>query len=258
MGALKLQEMSWAAVEAYLEKDDRIILPVGSTEQHGAFAPLGCDTLVALGLAEEASRKLGVITAPPLWFGWSPHHLVRPGTVSVRAEVLLEVVFDAIESLAGHGFKSFLVVNGHRIVNLPWLQIAAERAQRELKVRVCLFDPAHMSKEIVARLGFGPLGHAEDIEISHLLHLHPELVDMSRASDNPPHPRPLYHLDPHDPRDTLCYVPATREDLEEVYQATGDAHGGLATAASAEKGKAYHRHLVQRMIQVLESLAPAG
>ncbi len=246
-----LQEQSWQQVEAYLKKDRRIILPVGSTEQHGRFAPLGTDTLAAVAVAEDASAETGVLTAPPMWFGWSPHHLVKPGTISIRAEILIEVLYDAMASLATHGFDKFVVINGHRIVNISWMQIAAERAQRQLDVKVVLFDLAHMSKEISPKLNFGPIGHGEDIEISHMLYRHPDLVDLSIAKDNPHQPRPLYHLDPQDTRDTLCYVPATKEELQAVSDKTGDTITGEPTHASAEKGEAYHRHLVERLKEVL-------
>ena len=142
MTSHRLQENSWKNVEDYLKTDDRIIIPVGSTEQHGSFAPLGTDTYVALNLAEDAAKKAGVLTVPPIWFGWSPHHLVKPGTISIRAEVLIELLFDAVQSLAVHGFKNFVVINGHRIVNISWMQISAERAQRELSVKMMIFDPA--------------------------------------------------------------------------------------------------------------------
>lgn len=254
MASMWLQEKSWQDVENYLQHDDRIMMPVGSTEQHGTFAPLGTDTYVAIALAENAGNITGVLATPPLWFGWSPHHLVRPGTISIRAEVLIEVLFDAVKSLADHGFKNFIVINGHRIVNISWMQIAAERAQRELKVNVVIFDPAYMSKEIVRQLDFGPIGHAEEIEISHLLYRHPDLVRLKQAKDHPHQDRPLYHIDPNDDRDTLCYVPSTKEDLEVIFQKTGDTVGGRPTRASAQKGKAYHDHLVRRLLDVLDQL----
>jgi creatinine amidohydrolase len=256
MTPVLLQEKSWRDVEEYLKSDDRILMPIGSTEQHGCFAPLGTDTYVAIALAEDASKKAGVLCAPPLWFGWSPHHLVRPGSISIRAEVLIEVLYDAIESLATHGFKNYVVINGHRIVNISWMQIAAERAQRKLKVKVVIFDPAYMSKEIVGQLDFGPIGHAEDIEISHMLFRHPDLVHVEQISDNPHKAKALYHLDPHDPRDTLCYVPATREDLQKVYHETGDTIGGSPSRSSPQKGELYHKHLVGRLINVLDLMKP--
>ncbi len=255
MKTLWLQEQSWQDVAQYLETDDRIIIPVGSTEQHGCFAPLGTDTLAAVAVAEDASAGTGVLVSPPMWFGWSPHHLVKPGTISIRAEILIEVLFDVVQSLTVHGFKKFVVVNGHRIVNISWMQIAAERAQRELKVQVAIFDLAYMSKEVSPKLGFGPIGHGEDIEISHMLYRHAELVEIEKARDNPHQSRPLYHLDPQDTRDTLCYVPATREDLQAVSDKTGDTVSGYPTRSSSEKGEAYHCHLVGRLEEVLKLMA---
>ncbi len=254
MPTLWLQEQTWSDIETYLKGDDRILLPIGSTEQHGRFAPLGTDTYVAISLAEDVSAKLGVLAAPPLWYGWSPHHLVHPGTVSVRAEILLEVMFDTIKSLAQNGFKKFVVINGHRIVNISWMQIAAERAQRELGVKVVLFDPAYMSKEIAGELHFGPIGHADEIEISHMVYRYPHLIDLDRARDNPLVAKELHHVDPREKKDTLCYVPATIQDWKNVYERTGDTIGGSPTASSAEKGKRYHEHLVERLSQVLQEL----
>jgi creatinine amidohydrolase len=254
MSRIKLEEQSWKDVADYLQSDDRILLPVGSTEQHGVFAPLGTDTYAAIAIAEAAAEKTGVLVAPPLWFGWSPHHLVKPGTISIRAEILTELLCDAIGSLAGHGFNRFAVINGHRIVNIPWMQIAAERLQRTLGVKVVLFDPAFMSKEAVAKLDFGSIGHGEEIEISHMCHIHPELIRLEAAKDNPHAETPLYHLDPQDPRDTLCYVPTTRKALQATFDRTGDTVTGRPTRATPEMGKAYHDHLVDRLVEVLEML----
>ncbi|MFC1505067.1 creatininase family protein [Thermodesulfobacteriota bacterium] len=255
MPAAWLQEQSCKEVEDYLASDNRVLIPVGSTEQHGNFAPIGTDTYVAASLAESASAKTGVLIAPPLWYGWSPHHMVRPGTISIRAEILLEVLFDVIKSLSDNGFKQFVVINGHRMVNLAWIQIAAERAQRELGVKVVLFDPAYMCKEIAKQLEFGPIGHADEIEISHMLFNHPDLVNMELARDNP-HPfRKLQHIDPTDHRDTLGYVPVTREDLEHIFENTGDTIIGNPSQASPEKGRVYHEHLVGRLVEVLQQLS---
>ncbi len=249
-----LYRRTWKEVETYLETDSRIIIPVGSCEQHGKFAPLGTDTLAAVAVAADASRRTGVLVAPPLWYGWSPHHMVKPGTVSIRAEVLMELLADALDSLARHGFADFVVVNGHRIVNIAWIQIAAERVQRLSKVRVALFDLAYMSSEISGRLGFGTIGHGEEIEISHMLHCHPELVDLKQARDNPKTEKELYHIDPRNCHDTLCYVPATEDDLRKLAQKTGDTVTGRPTRSTAEKGRRYHEHLVERLVQVLEQM----
>ncbi len=251
----KLPEMTWEDVKEYLSHDERIMIPVGSTEQHGVFAPLGTDTMVALSLAEDAANKTGVLVTPPLWFGWSPHHMVLPGTITIRPMVLSELLFDVIRSLCAHGFRKFVVINGHRIVNIPWMQIAASQAQEELKVKVAIFDPAYMSKEVAKNLGFGKVGHAEEIEISHMLYKKPELIKKDKiAHDHVPPEKNLYYIDPADARDTLCYVPSTLEDQKRLVEATGDAISGRPSQASAEKGKLYHEHLVNRLVMVLKEL----
>ncbi len=254
MSSIHLQELTWAEVEAYLQQDDRCLIPVGSTEQHGRFAPLGTDSYLAQALAEEGGRKSGVLVTPPVWFGWSPHHLVCPGTISIRAEILIEMLFDVFKSLSAHGFKKFVVINGHRIVNIPWMQIACQRAQEELQIRTLLFDPAYMSKEIGTQLGFGEIGHAEEIEISQMLHCFPDLVDLSLAKDHPHSGQGHYHIDPRNPRDTLCYVPSTLAAQQEILQKTGDTVGGNPEQASAAKGKTYHEHLIRRLLEVLDVL----
>lgn len=75
------------------------IVPIGSVEQHSYHLPLGTDTYVAMTIAEEAAEKTGAVLTPPVWFGWSPHHMVLPGTVTIRPEVLSELTYDIIESL---------------------------------------------------------------------------------------------------------------------------------------------------------------
>jgi creatinine amidohydrolase len=206
--------------------------------------------MVAISLAEEAAKRSNAIVTPPLWFGWSPHHLALPGTISIRAEMLIEVMFDIVKSLATHGFTGFVVINGHRMVNIPWLQISAERAQRELDVRMAIFDPSYMSKELADELGFGEIGHAEEIETSHMLHVMPHLVRMDRARNHGPEETLHYHIDPRSSRDTLCYVPTTAKRLKEVSRVSGGT-GGRPKLASSEKGKRLHEHLVDRLVEVI-------
>lgn len=246
--------MRWAEVQQFSDRGgDLALIPVGSVEQHGLHLPVGTDSMVAIRLAEEAGQRTNTIVTPPLWFGWSPHHLAFPGTVSIRPQVLIEVLFDVLSSLAAHGFKRFVIINGHRIANLPWIQISAEKAQRELGVKVALFDPAYMSKEIADSMGFGEVGHADEIETSHMLYIMPQLVQMKEAKDFVSPERKLYHVDPRVPEDTLCYVPSTAKDLEQEAEESGGAHG-RPTLATAEKGKQLHEHLLARLIEVIHEL----
>ena len=247
-----LYELRWPEVQEYLRKDNRIMLPIGSTEQHGKHAPLGTDSLLAIALAEDASDLTGVLIAPPLWFGWSPHHMVAPGTISLRPEVLIELIYDVISSLSRHGFKNFVLINGHRLANIPWMQIVAERAQRNLKVKVVIFDPLYMSLDLRKEVKFGPFGHADDMETSHLLYKYPELVRLDQAKDYIP--ETVVYADPLVPKDTLCYVPSTEEGMRKILEQTGDIIIGTPSQASNEKGKIYHEHLVKRLVELLQSL----
>jgi len=212
--------------------------------------------MVAIRLAEDAAQQTDAIVTPPLWFGWSPHHLALPGTISIRPQILIEMLFDILSSLATQGFKRFVIVNGHRIANIPWIQISAEKAQRELDVRVAIYDPAYMSKEIADGIGFAQVGHAEDIETSHMLHIMPHAVRMEKARDYLSPERKLYYVDPRIPKDTLCYVPGTAKDLEQTAGESGGA-SGRPSLATAEKGKQLHEHLVARLIEVINELNQA-
>ena len=246
--------MRWQEIQQFRDSGGSLaVIPVGSVEQHGFHLPLGTDSMVAIRLAEDAAQRTNAIVTPPLWFGWSPHHLALPGTISIRPEVLIEVLFDVLNSLATHGFKRFVIVNGHRIANIPWIQISSEKAQRELGVRVALYDPAYMSKEIADKMGFGEVGHAEEIETSHMLHIMPHVVRMEEARDYLSPERELYHVDPRIPKDTLCYVPGTAKDLEQTAGESGGAHG-RPTMATAERGKQLHEHLLARLIEVINEL----
>ncbi len=92
-----LQDLTWEEIRDYIETGGRtILLPFGSTEQHGPHLPVGTDTLVAITLAEDAAARAGILAAPPLWFGWSPHHMVLPGTITIRPELLAEFAFDMV------------------------------------------------------------------------------------------------------------------------------------------------------------------
>ncbi|MCP4543159.1 MAG: creatininase family protein [Chloroflexi bacterium] len=108
-----LSEMTWQEVAAYLENDDRIIVPIGSTEQHGPRAVIGTDYLVPDGIAAEAGRRAGVVAAPVIPYGMALHHMAFPGTISLRPSTLLRVVYDVLASLSRHGFRRVLILNGH-------------------------------------------------------------------------------------------------------------------------------------------------
>jgi creatinine amidohydrolase len=99
-------------VEAYLEHDDRIVLPLGSTEQH-AYLSLATDAILAERIAVEAAEPLGVPVLPALAYGLTPYFAAFPGSPSVKLETYIAFVSEILDSLRGQGFRRFLLVNGH-------------------------------------------------------------------------------------------------------------------------------------------------
>lgn len=109
---MRIADLNWFDVENYLKEDDRLILILGSCEQHG-YLSLLTDVKIPQALADAASQKTGVLVAPPLNFGSSPYFLSYPGTFSLRVTTLLDVVEDLVRSAYGYGFRRFLLLNGH-------------------------------------------------------------------------------------------------------------------------------------------------
>jgi creatinine amidohydrolase len=109
---MRVIDCHWMQLEAYLERDDRIVLPLGSTEQHATLS-LGVDVILAQRVAEEAAEPLGIPVLPALAYGVTPYFGAFPGSPSVSAEVYRALLRDLVESLHGQRFKRVCVVNGH-------------------------------------------------------------------------------------------------------------------------------------------------
>lgn len=121
---MRIAEMNWMMVEEYLRRDDRCVLPLGSTEQH-AYLSLSVDSILAERLSVEAAEPHGVPVFPVLAYGITPYFRAFPGTISLRARTYLSVVRDILDSIYEHGFKRILIVNGHG-GNVPAQGLVAE------------------------------------------------------------------------------------------------------------------------------------
>jgi len=250
-----LWSMKWKDLQN--RREDVIIIPIGSNEPHAWHLPLGTDTFCALKVALDAAEKTNSIVTPPIWFGWSIQHMKFPGTVNIRPEILIELVVDIIKSLSQNGFNKFILINGHRISNNPWLELAAAKARDEAKVKVVPIDIAYIAREEYARLGFGPLGHADEAETSHMLYIYPDLVDMEKAFDKYMPQQRLYNVDPRSTKDTILYTPSDPEINYSRKDITGGGSGN-PKEASKEKGKELHEYTVKRVVEVIELLKVEG
>ena len=109
-----ISQMNWMQVEQYLERDDRCILPTGSTEQH-AYLSLTVDTILAARLAQRSRRAGGKVPVYPVfpYRAWRSSWTAFPGTVTLRVETYLALIRDVLDSIRRAGFRRILLVNGH-------------------------------------------------------------------------------------------------------------------------------------------------
>jgi len=109
---VRVFDSNWMQIAQYLEHDDRIVLPIGSTEQHG-YLSLGTDALLAERVSVEAAAPLGVPVLPVLPFGMAPYFTEYPGSMSLRITTYIEVIRDLLDGLASQGFRRIAIINGH-------------------------------------------------------------------------------------------------------------------------------------------------
>jgi creatinine amidohydrolase len=109
---MRIEDCNWMQVEEYLQHDDRIVVPLGSIEQH-AYLSLGVDRILSQRVSEEAAEPLGVLVLPSLPYGLTPYFAAYPGSPTLRVETYGAVLTDLLDSFAGQGFRRFLFVNGH-------------------------------------------------------------------------------------------------------------------------------------------------
>src|SRR6202171_4518804 len=108
---MRIGEMNWMMVEEYLKRDDRSVLPLGSTEQH-AYLSLSVDSILSERLAAEAAEPLGVPVFPVLTYGITPYFRAFPGTITLRVETYMSILRDILDTMAEQGFKRILIVHG--------------------------------------------------------------------------------------------------------------------------------------------------
>jgi creatinine amidohydrolase len=107
-----MEKMNWMQIEEYLKKDNRIVLPIGSIEQHG-YNTVATDTQVAWEISRAVCEKTGVLLAPAMTYSFAGWATAWPGTICIKSSTLLALLTDIFESLVDQGFKRILVVNGH-------------------------------------------------------------------------------------------------------------------------------------------------
>ncbi|TKX69252.1 creatininase family protein [Halorubrum sp. SP9] len=255
----RLEELRWPEVEQYLTEHElpTVIVPIGSTEQHGTHLPLAVDAFQARDLAEEIAVAADALTAPLIPYGDANHHLGFPGTVSLSTETVVSVLSDVYASLAGHGFENIVTVNGHRIANLEAIETAMQRSKEQHpEVSFAAIDPLRLGVSIHQRLRDGDPEdgmHGGEFETSFMLARYPELVAEDEFEKESPETGPYQSLNLVGNNDRVL-TPSTAHSPE-----NGDlGHVGDPTLASAEKGEELWATLVADAADFIEALERSG
>jgi len=187
-----LGEMTSREVQAFLGEHDTVLVPTGSTEQHGPHGPLATDVLVPQEVSRRIAPRVGAVVAPPISYGLSYPHAGFTGVVQLRIPTFMALVEDVCVSLATVGFRRIVFVNGH-YDNTYAIAYACANAADRLPAGARAFPVNYwdgMTPDQAAEF-FDPSNglHANRGETSAVLAIDPDLVDMDRANaEMPPFP----------------------------------------------------------------------
>lgn len=257
-----LQTMTGKQVEERLKKNDLIIVPVGSTENHGPHACSGEDTFLVTRMAEQVALKTGCTLAEPTWYGSHPfHHMGMPGTILLTEEVFTGMLKCIMAGLWNTGFRKIILLNGHGqeyviptaihqfaktyqvpgvFINLNWYH--AVQDEFKTKDEGGVYDTRFI--------------HADEAETSWSLALFPEFIDMSEAIDTTPQGfLPDGHIDKagnmmHRPIAWYGQVGCTPVE----YAATPEGVVGKATAASVDKARPGVSKLLDYIVKLVDDI----
>jgi creatinine amidohydrolase len=162
---VRVHDCNWMMIEEYLKHDDRVVVPIGSTEQHG-YLSLGTDAILAERVSVEAAEPLGVPVMPALPFGLAPYFAAFPGSMTLRSGTYVALIRDMLDSLTRSGFRRIAIVNGHG-GNIPAVAVVREwiAEKREDRVQVLFHSWYNAPRTAEASLRFGPaISHGSWVE----------------------------------------------------------------------------------------------
>lgn len=194
---MRLQLQTWCEVEKYLEQSTGILIPIGSTEQHGPNGLIGTDALTAEKVALTIGEEQGVLVAPTINVGMAQHHMAFTGSMTLRPSTLIAVIEDIVSSLVSHGFTHLMFINGHggnvASLDAAFSEIYAKYSfsNRECPVQ-CKTVNWYTGKRVgeLSRLLYGNAEghHATPSEVAFTYFLHPEHVkDVTMSPEVAPY-----------------------------------------------------------------------
>ena len=237
----RYEKLTWPEINDAIELGKVCVLPVGSVEQHGPHLPLDVDIVCPQGIAYGAGKQAAdkMLVLPPHWYGYCGHVMDFPGTMNGHYEHFIQSMLDICKSLAYHGFKKILLLNGHGS-NMPNLDLVARRGNLETDAECVLmawWQLLMVDKDFMPRWRQskfpGGCAHACELETSMYLHLDGDNVRKDKIEDG--------EISFHAEKSPFLYVdlyghgPANLTTWTSTYSASGVL--GEAELATAEKGK---------------------
>jgi creatinine amidohydrolase len=246
-----LGEMTNAEVEQFLEQSHTVIVPVGSTEQHGPHLALTADVLIPQEVARRVAPKVGAVVAPPLSYALSYPHVGFKGLVHIRIPTFMALIEDLAAAFAHVGFKRIVFLNGHYDNTYAIAYAcanAAERLPRDVKAfPINYWDgipPEVASQYMSLEKGL----HANAAETAAVMAINPALVDMDKANAEFP-PFPKWKVESGAVHTAFFFsAPGS------VYWATKSGTWGDARQATVEMGERYLQIAADATLALLEDI----
>jgi creatinine amidohydrolase len=233
---VKLEFLNWIEAEQYFAADPVVVIPLGAAaKEHGPHLPLNNDALIAGWLADEIMQRLPVVVAPLVNASFYPAFVDYPGSISLRLETARDLVVDTCNSLAGYGLTRFYVINTGMSTRRPLAEVQQSLDAALRFGYLDLDDALQTLPPDLLQQRYG--SHADEHETSLMLHIAPQVVDMSRAVD-----------DGAEGEGQL-----SRHRGQGIWSPSGVY--GQATLASAEKGEVIAEVLLRHCLAAIERLA---
>ncbi|HSK51485.1 MAG TPA: creatininase family protein [Clostridia bacterium] len=245
-----LGEMTNAEVEAFLAGHDTVIVPVGSTEQHGPHAPLLTDALVPTEVARRVAPRIDAVVAPTVNYSLSYPHVGFSGVVHLRIPTFMALVEDLCAALSAVGFRRIVFLNGH-YDNTYAIAYACANAVPRMADGTRAYPVNYWDGMTPAEAAefFDPSNglHANKGETSAVLAIDPALVDMERANaEMPPFPDVASPAAVH----TAFFF----TNPGSVHRATHSGTWGDAREATPEFGRRYLEVVVESTVRLLDDI----
>ena len=259
--AIRLSSVAWAArTRCEIRKigtadGSIVVVPVGSVEQHGHHLPVATDTLLADAVAhlgaERTADDVPLLVTPPVWAGYSPHHLSLGGTVSLELDDFLDLLADVTDTALQNGFDGVCFVNGHggnaSVIDDAVSIVGHDHPAVEV-TGLTYFELAEPFIEEIRESNTGGMAHGGEFETSLMLHLHPEHVTMTAAEAE-------YLEEPYDrgAKDLLAGGSLSTYRPFEAYSASGAI--GDPSLATAAKGADLFDRLGDELADVFRAVS---